>query len=140
MCIDYFFKRSYDITPPKTTGKICWLKVYNILQFNTNCNEINLYDEYYKTAPKSEFERMIDHSIVDKGIYSVDYHDCDDYSFALKGEFSIPKWSALIFGLAFFENHVACIFIDDKNNVWLVEPQSDEIKRANGMKFEKIEI
>jgi len=55
--------------------------------------------------------------------------NCDDYSFQLMGDFHIPKWSALAFGILWLDKpaHAVNLFVDDNREVWIVEPQDDKI-------------
>ena len=82
-----------------------------------------------------------------KDIYSIYYnkdkeditnreHACDDSAVSLKGAFTIPKWSALPFGMLSVSyktitgkiiSHRVNIFIDDEYLVWIVESQSDQV-------------
>lgn len=147
MCIEFLYKRSYGITPPKTTEKIYWGEVFNIIQFglDIDSSKIEVKDTYFKLAPLLEYRRMIEYSTVDKRLYVNEFYDCEDFAYALKGEFSIPKWAALPFGMVYLYKdgvyHAMNIFIDSNRQIWIVEPQNDKMFRpSKDFKVEKVEI
>jgi hypothetical protein len=131
MCFDWFYRRLYKIDPPKETEDIGWFDCYSLLQAEFPNAKLYLSDNEYKTAPLGEYKRFLSASQVDKHKYVSEYFDCDDFSYALMGEFSIPKWSALAFGIVWTEtttgNHALNFFIDNNLDVWLIEPQTDSI-------------
>ena len=135
MCIEkikeFLFFREYKITPPVDTNDLDLVELYSILNSEFNNANINVTDRKYKTAPFSEYARLISWSKVDKRDYVTEYYDCDNFSLALMGEFNIPEWSALAFGILFAETpegaHAINFFIDNNNDVWIVEPQNDSI-------------
>ena len=61
--------------------------------------------------------------------YPYDFPDyvCSDFSFRLMGQFSIPGWADITFGIAWTDIHALnCIITEDKE-FYFVEPQSDKI-------------
>lgn len=59
--------------------------------------------------------------------YIVEKFDCDDFAYRLMGQFSIPEWSALCFGIVWTTTHALNCVIDEDKNFWFVEPQTDEL-------------
>jgi len=60
--------------------------------------------------------------------YKAEHLDCDDFALRLAGQFSIPGWSALAFGLMWTEKHALNCFITENEELLFIEPQSDEIQ------------
>lgn len=58
------------------------------------------------------------------------YSGCDDFSYRLMGEFSVPGWSDLAFGIVWTNLHALNCFIDESGNFWFVEPQTDTLQSA----------
>lgn len=53
---------------------------------------------------------------------------CDDFSYRLMGQLSIPEWSGIAFGIVWTNLHALNCFIDDKGKFWFIEPQSDKLQ------------
>ena len=60
--------------------------------------------------------------------YIPDEYDCDDYSYRLMGQFSIPSWSALAFGIVWTDIHALNCFITEDREFYFIEPQGDAIQ------------
>ena len=92
----------------------------------------NLYlsDINYGVTTKTQAQMFSNATKVQSRKYIKAQHDCDEYSFALAG-----YWNAglkqFCFGMAWSESHAFNIMVDYKNQIWIVEPQSN--------KFTKIE-
>lgn len=131
MCLDYFFKKKYGISKPNNTKDIGWKMLHDILIKEFNCDNIVITDKKYKTAPFVEYERFLRYDKTDKLVYVSEWFDCDDFAVRLYGNFTVPYWSRLAFGEIFVKtetiNHALNFFIDNDHDIWLVEPQNDEI-------------
>ncbi len=57
---------------------------------------------------------------------------CSDFSFRLMGQFSIPKWSEVTFGIVWTFSHALCCIITEDKKFYYVEPQTDEILEELG--------
>lgn len=134
MCLDYFFKKKYGITPPVDTDDISMGELWNVLNGsidpNNQTKNILLADEKYKVAPISEYQRFVAWDDTDKIKYVSEYYDCDDFSFRLFGNITIPKWSDLAFGILWVllpsgNGHAINICVDSNWGVWGIEPQDD---------------
>ena len=96
-------------------------------------HEFNLFlsDAKYKSIPKEVLEEILAYDTTDLYRYISEYFDCDDFSYRLMGQLSTPDYGALTFGIAWVSTgrggHALNVFIDDEENVWMVEPQNDKI-------------
>ena len=60
--------------------------------------------------------------------YLPEERDCDDHSYRLMGQLSIPGWSALSFGILWTFSHALNCFVTENGGFRLVEPQTDQIR------------
>jgi hypothetical protein len=92
---------------------------------------IYLSDSFYKTTTKEELMRFLKDDVTNEYRYISEYHDCDSFSFQLMGSIHCIEWGALPFGIMWTSTpnggHAVNCFIDDKKEVWIVEPQNDQI-------------
>lgn len=92
---------------------------------------VYLVDWDYHLIDYEEMERFLAEDKTDLAKYVAEYHDCDDFSFRLMGQVSIPGWSDIAFGIVFVQTptggHALNCFISNEEEVLLIEPQSDEI-------------
>ncbi len=88
---------------------------------------IYLVDRKYQLIEKSEMERFLANDKTNLIKYVPEWHDCDDFSFRLMGQVSVPNWSGIAFGIAFSKVHAFNLFVDAQQKVFLIEPQSDKI-------------
>jgi hypothetical protein len=136
MCLDsvkrWICGVGIDIDPPEEKEDIGNSEVYTILQaeFGKEC-KLYLSDREYKTTTVDELKRFLSNDIVDSYKYISEYYDCDDFSFALMGNMSVPEWSDLTFGILWSGTpnggHAINCFIDIDREVWIIEPQNDNV-------------
>jgi len=60
-------------------------------------------------------------------------YDCDEFSFALMGYWN-KGLSQFAFGIAWTNVHAFNIMVDDKEQIWIVEPQTNKFTRIELMK------
>jgi len=145
MCFELFFEKKYGISKPKDTQEITNTELYSLLVSEFQCDMIELSDWKYKTAPFGEYVRFLNYDATDELIYTSEFFDCDDFSVRLHGNITIPYWSALAFGELWVitpdGGHAVNLFIDNNFDVWVVEPQTDEIfTMPDNWKAVRIEI
>jgi len=93
---------------------------------------IELWDEKYRLPPFEEVLQFLRQDYTDMKLYIKDYHDCDDFAVMLWGLWK-AKYGAQYtsFGLLLTSTlagyHAANVFVDDEYNVWLLEPQNDNM-------------
>jgi len=134
MCIKYLenILNKKTIQPPQPLTNITHTEVLTILrsEMGENC-KIYLSDKEYKTTILSELKRFLRQDDTDKYTYISEYLDCDDFSYRLHGQLSIPEWSSLVFGILWADTgtggHAVNIFMDSNDDIWIVEPQNDKI-------------
>jgi len=129
--IEKIKKKKSGITPPNYLGEIDYNEVHTILKAEFPDAWIGLSDSVYKTTTKEELMKYINYDIIDEYHYVSEYYDCDDFSYALMGSLSNPEWGALPFGIMWTDvpggAHAVNCFIDNNREVWIIEPQTDQI-------------
>jgi len=55
---------------------------------------------------------------------------CSDFSFRLMGQFSVPGWSEVTFGIVWTDLHALNCVLTEDMDFYFVEPQSDELQDA----------
>ena len=136
MCIEQLknLLNKNKLLPPRPLIDISHTEVLTKLrsELGQDC-KIYLSDHNYQTTILSELTRFLAYDNTDKYTYKNEYLDCDDFSYRLHGQLSIPGWSSLVFGIlwALTETggHAVNIFMDTDTTIWIVEPQSDKIFR-----------
>lgn len=96
-----------------------------------------LVDHKYKVPTLESVKKFLKEDKTDLYKYLGDWYDCDDFSFRLMGQFSIPGWSDITFGIATSIFHAYnCLIAEDnaEAKVYIVEPQTDKITLAKEMK------
>ena len=140
-------------SPPKSQKTVSSLVMADILSNQLHLNEPPGYlsgaDSDYGILRKSDVERFLKSNKVDKLKYKAESFDCDDFSRALTGDF--VQWYSkgdveggaafgYLYGQIYWspddpnekvKYHAICFFIDEKEKVWLIEPQNDKMYEPN---------
>ena len=121
--IPEFIAYLYRITrkSPKELGKISNARVNQLL--SPLCKNLFLSDDNYSTTSVDEANIFTKASSIESVTYTSE-HDCDNFSFALNGYWSDSLYS-FCFGVAWSGNHAFNLMIDDKEKIWICEPQNN---------------
>ena len=113
---------------PKESGKITDDEAMESLR--PHCKNIYLSDTYFSLMSKEEIAKFLDIDRTNFKKWENETCDCDNFSYQLMGYFS--KWNySFCFGIAWSDLHAFNIFIDDKKEIYVVEPQSDQILKLD---------
>jgi len=112
---------------PQSTKKITMGALYTLLRQKAPEGQIFLSDREYKLCHINDITAFLVHSVVDRGKYVADRFDCDDFSFRLMGEFSVPGWAELAFGIVWTNKHAFNCFVNEDKRLQFVEPQNDKV-------------
>ena len=96
-----------------------------LLKYSYSIN-IRLSDRTYKTSSKEQIEQLVKLIPIKYLKYKKEVFDCDDFSFTFIGlcRLIIPNFAV---GIIWNDKHAFNFFIDDKLNVWGIEPQTGKI-------------
>lgn len=90
--------------------------------------KIYLSDKEYKLCHVDDIRKFCAQDDTNRQKYQAESFDCDDFAYRLMGQFSIPDWGDLAFGICWTEKHSLNCFIDEDKMLWFLEPQSDVIE------------
>ena len=95
--------------------------------------DIHLGDGYFFLPSLEDVELFLDKDETDKykyirdepGVFS---YDCNKSAARLYGQFMVPGWADFTFGLMWTGTHALNMFVDQNEDLWVVEPQNDKIR------------
>jgi len=110
----------------RVTGK----ELEKIIRHNFSEGEIHLSDSrseaVYSLCDIEDIEAFLDVDETNHYQYVRHKFDCDDFARLLWGQFGIPDWAHYAIGLFWSDVHAMVICVDANDDVWLIEPQTDE--------------
>jgi len=118
-----------DLGKPSSTVSVDMQTIYSILRrrFPTE-GEIFLSDSRnYKLCNLDDINKFLKRDLTNKMGFIANNLDCDDFALRLAGQFSIPNWSDLTIGLMWTNAHALNCLIDQNEDFWFLEPQTDEL-------------
>lgn len=127
------FLKCYDIniSPFEYTRTYDASEILTLLRSEFNTGRIYLSDTVYKTVPKETLRKFLSKDSTNSFLYTPEFYDCDDFSYRLMGQLSTPGYGALPFGIIWVMTsrggHALNVFVDDQEEIWLIEPQNDKI-------------
>ena len=101
---------------------------------------IYLSDVWYWLCSEADIETFLAQDDTNKAVAYLPYgtppgmtyvseeRDCDDFSYRLMGQLSIPEWSGIAFGIVWTDKHALNCFIDETGKFWFVEPQTGKLQ------------
>lgn len=89
--------------------------------------EIYLSDRLYLLCNTADISKFLQQDATNKYKYQDQFYDCDDFSYRLMGQFSIPLWSDLAFGIVWTRSHALNCFVTEDEKFYFIEPQNDKI-------------
>lgn len=132
MCI---FNKKIALPPPNPLIEVDMESVLSALKIAFPKAAIFLSDSVYMTTTVEELKRFLEDDKTNEYRFVSEFYDCDDYSDRLMGMIHSVEWGALPFGTIWTEtpkgNHAVNCFVDDKYNVWIIEPQNDQVSVVN---------
>jgi len=121
------------ISKPKTTEKVKAEEIEKRIKERLKDNSIIflLMDEWYRLPTLESVKEFLRKDKTDLMKYKPTILDCDDFALRLLGNFQIPGWSDIAFGLLIGRHrqgpHAANILLT-KDEIFYVEPQTDRIE------------
>lgn len=88
-----------------------------------------LSDRRYRLCSYDDIALFLAQDETNKMGYIPEKRDCDDFSYRLMGQFSIPEWSDLCFGIIWTYTHAFNCFVTEDKELLFVEPQNDIISK-----------
>ena len=105
-------------------------QVYNIIRDKFPTGDIHLSDPWaeavYSLCDIEDIEAFLDVDETNHIKYVKNKWDCDNFAQLLWGNFGTPDWGHFAIGLFWSDVHAMVMCIDANEDLWLVEPQTDE--------------
>jgi len=137
-------KAELSLPPPVTRREYSYEELYQLLKRKFPEAVIYLSDRTYKACALDDIAIFLEQDETNKMGYVPEDRDCDDFAYRLMGQFSIPGWSALTFGIVWTDKHALNCFVDNMGLFHFIEPQTDELqtelKEWQGTRVELIMI
>jgi len=140
MCIQKIFNWLFSEPIPDEWQKVDYTVILEKLLEVYPFAKIYLSDRYYYTCPRLDVAAFLAIDDTDKAHYVSEFHDCDDFSFRLMGQFSVKPYSGLAFGIAWSRTHAYNIVVVTNEGVFIVEPQTDKTFKPNSDLAYKTEL
>jgi len=83
-------------------------------------------EAFYSLCDIEDIEAFLDLDETNHHQYVQHKFDCDNFARLLWGQFGIPEWAHFAIGLFWSDIHAMVICVDANEDVWLIEPQTDE--------------
>jgi|TARA_Y100000310_G_scaffold23392_1_gene22375 hypothetical protein len=130
MCLSFFNRKPIvepETVDPQSTIEIELAELHTLLTSTAPDANIILADNWKYLCSYEDVALFLAQDQTNKVEYISEEFDCDDFSFRLKGQFSIPGWAALALGICWTNNHALNCFVDEDKKLWFIEPQNDTI-------------
>ena len=119
-----------DLPKPIERRKITGSELYQIIRNKFPEGDIHLSDPWseavYSLCDIEDIEAFLDIDETNHYQYVRHKFDCDNFARLLWGQFGIPEWAHFAVGLFWSDVHAMVICVDANEDVWLIEPQTDE--------------
>lgn len=103
--------------------------IYGILNaVKPDATHIYLSDNQYWLCSKEDIEYILAQDDTNKMGYIAEERDCDDFSYRVMGQLSIPNWSGIAFGILWTNFHALNCLIDSDGKFWFVESQTNRLQ------------
>ena len=113
---------------PTSTKEIKVDDLHKLLRNKFEEANIFLSDMTYKLCNPEDIKYFLSIDGTNRFEYEAESYDCDNFSYRLMGQFSIPEWATLCFGICWTDKHALNFFIDEERKFWFVEPQNDSVQ------------
>ena len=114
---------------PRVRKQVDGNYIFNILNaIQPNATHIYLSDSQYWLCSDEDVENFLIQDDTNKMGFIGEELDCDDFSYRLMGQLSIPDWSGIAFGVVWTNLHALNCLVDEAGTFWFIEPQSDKLQ------------
>lgn len=117
--------------PSATRKQVDGNYIFNILNAVTpSATHIYISDNQYWLCSKVDIDTFLSLDATNKTPYVAEEHDCDDFSYRLMGQLSIPGWSGIAFGIVWTNLHALNCLISEEGKFYFIEPQNDKLQES----------
>ncbi len=133
MCLSKLFANP-SIKPsikPSVREKVDGNYIFGILNaVIPSATHIYISDSEYWLCSEKDIETFLAQDDTNKMGYISEERDCDDFSYRLMGQLSIPDWSGIAFGIVWTDKHALCCFISETGDFFFIEPQTNKLQKT----------
>ena len=97
------------------------------------CKNLHLSDKTYSLTSVEKAKKFSEETKVFTRKWIREQHDCDEFSSALNGYWN-DGLKQFAFGIAWSKPHAFNIMVDDKRQIWIVEPMTNKFTKIEDMK------
>jgi len=127
---NWFWRKSIPEKIKPTSQRVISMgELYNLLRKRFPKGELYLSDHLYLLCSKADISKFLQQDATNKYKYQPEKFDCDDFAYRLMGQFSVPDWSYLAFGLVWTDRHALNCFVTEDLEFYFIEPQNDVIRK-----------
>ena len=113
---------------PTSRAVVSYQGLYTILrQRFPDEGQLYLSDRIYRLPSKEDIKAFLAQDKTNHEKYVAEDYDCDDFAYRLMGQFSVPIWSALAFGIVWTDLHALNCCVAENQKFYFIEPQNDKI-------------
>ena len=117
----------YVLEPPTSTLRISHDELKALLRGAAPFAGLYISDRSFLLCNNDDIARFLVEDETNHTKYETEVYDCDNFSYRLMGQLSIPQWSDLSFGIIWTKGHALNCLVTESRELLLVEPQTDEI-------------
>jgi len=117
-----------ELQPPTSTLEIGIARLRNLLRAKFPDAQIFVSDWTTKLCDPHDIKYFLKQDKTNHRKYIAEKYDCDDFAYRLLGQFAVPGWAELAFGLVWTDLHALNCFVDSAGKFWYIEPQKDTIQ------------
>jgi len=121
-----------EVIKPTSVARISITDLRSLIKDKYPGCDLYLSDKEYLLCSHDDIALFLAQDSSNKETYIEEKYDCDDFSYRLMGQFSIPDWSDLAFGIIWTQIHAFNIMITEQEEILFVEPQTDELIEPTG--------
>jgi hypothetical protein len=116
-----------NIPKPQKYTKFSKSQLAQIFRNNNIYVNAHFADNEYWAAAFDDIMAFLHWDLTNRNRYIAETYDCDDFSFRLKGQFTVPGWSQVPSFIVWTQLHAFNAVIDAAGKLWFIEPQNDLI-------------
>lgn len=114
--------------PPVLRSEIGYLELYDLLYEKFPEAQVFLSDRVKYLCDLEDIEAFLAQDETNHIQGEVEKMDCDDFTYRLMGQFSVPGWAEIAKGIIWTGKHALMGCIDTNRDFWWIEPQTDEVQ------------
>jgi len=113
------------LVPPAHRGTISGDYLRQLLTEKFDFASVYISDKTKYLCDIEDVNIFLEQDKTNRERYVANDYDCDDFTYRLMGQFSVPGWAKFAKGILWTNTHALLCFVDTNCDVWTIEPQTD---------------